>query len=253
MDRLIYTAMTGASHVMERQASLSSNLANTSTTGYRSTVNAFRAVPLVGEGLPTRTFVVNSTTGYDFTPAPLQRTGRTLDVGLNGKGWIAVLLPDGKEGYTRDGNLQVSQNGILQTRSGYPVIDDTGQVRSLGQISIPPDSEITIAADGTLSTVPSGATPSQVTTIGRLKLVNPPENQLVRGADGLFRTQNGNPVAADANVTITPGSVEGSNVSAVGAMVDMISIARQFEMQMQMLKTASDDAQQASQLLHITG
>ncbi len=253
MDRLIYTAMTGASHVMERQASLSSNLANTSTTGYRSTVNAFRAVPLVGEGLPTGAFVVPSTTGYDFTPAPLQRTGRTLDVGLNGKGWIAVLLPDGKEGYTRDGNLQVSQNGILQTRSGYPVIDDTGQVRSLGQISIPPDSEITIAADGTLSTVPSGATPSQVTTIGRLKLVNPPENQLVRGADGLFRTQNGNPVAADANVTITPGSVEGSNVSAVGAMVDMISIARQFEMQMQMLKTASDDAQQASQLLHITG
>ena len=253
MDRLIYTAMTGASHVMERQASLSSNLANTSTTGYRSTINAFRAIPLNGEGLPTRTFVVNSTTGYDFTPAPLERTGRTLDVGLNGKGWIAVLLPDGKEGYTRDGNLQVSPNGILQTRSGYPVIDDTGQAGPPGQISIPPDSEITVAADGTLSAVPTGATPSQVTTVGRLKLVNPPEGQLARGQDGLFRTQNGKPVAADANVTVTPGSLEGSNVSAVGAMVDMISIARQFEMQMQMLKTASDDAQQASQLLHITG
>ena len=253
MDRLIYTAMTGASHIMERQASLSSNLANTSTTGYRSSIDAFRAVPLTGEGMPTRTFVVNATAGYDFTPAPLQRTGRTLDVGLGGKGWIAVLLPNGKEGYTRDGNLQVSTNGILQTRSGYPVIDDTGQPGPPGQITIPPDSEITISADDTLSTVPSGATPSQVTTVGRLKLVNPPEKQLVRGQDGLFHTQDNKPVAADASVTVTPGSLEGSNVSAIGAMVDMISISRQFEMHMQMLKTASDDAQQASQLLSITG
>ncbi len=253
MDRLIYTAMTGASHIMERQASLSSNLANTSTTGYRSTIDAFRAVPLVGEGLPTRTFVVNSTVGYDYTPAPVQHTGRQLDVGLNGKGWIAVLLPDGSEGYTRDGNLQVSLNGILQTRAGNPVIDDTGQPGPPGQITIPPDSEITVSADGTLSTVPSGGLPSQVTTVGRLKLVNPPESQLVRGQDGLFRTQGGKPAAPDANVTITPGSLESSNVSAIGAMVDMISISRQFEMHMQMLKTASDDAQQASQLLSITG
>ncbi len=253
MDRLIYTAMTGASHIMDRQASLSSNLANTSTTGYRSSIDAFRAVPLVGEGLPTRAFVVNSAIGYDFTPAPVQNTGRSLDVGINGKGWIAVQLPNGNEAYTRDGNLQVSLNGILETHSGFPVIDDTGQPGPPGQITIPPDSEVTISADGTLSTVPSGTTPSQVTTVGRLKLVNPPESQLVRGQDGLFHIQNGKPVAADANVTITPASLEGSNVSVIGAMVDMISISRQFEMHMQMLKTASDDAQQASQLLSITG
>ncbi len=253
MDHLIYTAMTGASHILDRQASLSSNLANANTTGYRSTINAFSAIPINGEGAPTRTFVTNSTIGYDFTPATLQQTGRSLDVGLGGKGWITVMLPDGSEAYTRNGNLQVSNNGILQTNSGYPLVDDTGQGGPATQISIPPDSVISIAPDGTISTVPTGATPSQVTIVGRLKLVNPPESQLTRGQDGLFRTRTGRPVASDASVTITPGSLEGSNVSTIGAMVDMISIARQFEMQMQMLKTASDDAQQASQLLSITG
>lgn len=256
MDHLIYTAMTGASHILERQSSLSSNLANANTTGYKSGISAFRAIPLSGQGQQTRTFVMNATVGYDFTPGTLQRTGRSLDVGLGGKGWIAVMLPDGSEAYTRDGNLQVSKNGILQTNSGFPVIDDTGQPGPPGQIAIPDDSEVTIAADGTISTVPtgvSGSTFSQVTTVGRLKLVNPPENQLVRGTDGLFRIQSSKPASPDSNVTVTAGSLEGSNVNAIGAMVDMISIARQFEMQMQMLKTASDDAQQASQLLNITG
>ncbi|MDE2624204.1 MAG: flagellar basal body rod protein FlgF [Betaproteobacteria bacterium] len=256
MDRLIYTAMTGASHILERQSALSSNLANVNTTAYKGGINAFKAIPLNGEGAQTRTFVTNSTVGYDFTPGALQRTGRSLDVGLNGKGWIAVLLPDGSEAYTRDGNLQVSANGILQTHSGYPVIDDTGQPGPPGQIAIPADSQVTVGSDGTISTVPTGVTssaPSQVTTVGRLKLVNPPESQLVRGQDGLFRTQSGKPAPPDSNVTVTPNSLEGSNVNAIGAMVDMISIARQFEMQMQMLKTAADDSQQASQLLNITG
>ncbi len=256
MDHLIYTAMTGASHILERQDALSSNLANVNTTGYKSTINAFRAIPLNGGGQQTRTFVMNAAVGYNFTPAPLQRTGRSLDVGISGKGWIAVMLPDGSEAYTRNGNLQVSSNGILQTNTGYPVIDDTGQPGPPGQIAIPDDSEITIGTDGTISTVPTGVSasaPYQVTTVGRLKLVNPPDSQLVRGADGLFRTQNGRPAAPDSAVTVTSGSLEGSNVSAIGAMVDMISIAQQFQMQMQMLKTAADDAQQASQLLSITG
>ncbi|TAN85731.1 MAG: flagellar biosynthesis protein FlgF, partial [Gallionella sp.] len=78
MDRLIYTAMTGASHVLQQQAAVSENLANASTPGFRATLNTFRAVPLVGEGLPTRTFVVDSTVGADFAPGPLQQTERQL-------------------------------------------------------------------------------------------------------------------------------------------------------------------------------
>lgn len=249
MDRLIYTAMTGASHILERQATLSNNLANNNTTGYRSAVDSFRAIPLNGQGLPTRTFVVNGLSGYDFTPAILTSTGRNLDVGVQGKGWIAVLLPDGTEAYTRNGNLQVTPDGILVTNTGNPVIDDNGELVARGQIIIPPDSQVTIASDGTLSTVPTAPPPTTVTIIGKLRLVDPPESQLFRGDDGLFRTRDRKPVPPSATVSVSSGTLESSNVSAISAMVDMIAISKQFDMHMQMLQNAQSNDQQATQIL----
>lgn len=245
MDRLIYTTMTGANHVLQRQAAVAQNLSNTNTPGYRAAINTFRAVPLVGEGLPTRVFVVDSTAGADFAPGVMQQTGRNLDVAVQGQGWIAVQTEDGSEAYTRNGSLQVTSNGILQTRNGLNVAGDAGP------ITIPADTEITVAKDGTISTVPSGSKPSQVVVVGRIKLVNPPEAQLVRGSDGLFRTKDGNTAEADGNVTVTPGSLESSNVNSVEAMVDMISLARQFDMQMKMLQSADNNAKQASSILNM--
>ncbi len=249
MDRLIYTAMTGASHILERQATISNNLANTNTTGYRSAIDSFRAIPLVGEGLPTRTFVVNGLSGYDLTPATLTHTGRSLDVGINGKGWIAVLLPDNTEAYTRNGNLQVSTDGILQTNTGYPVIDDNGELLARDQIDIPPDTQVTIGPDGTISTVPGGIPPMPSTTVGKLRLVDPSEDQLYRGEDGLFRTRDRKPVPPSTTVTLSPETLESSNVNAISAMVDIISISKQFEMHMQMLQTAQSNDQLATQIL----
>lgn len=245
MDRLIYTAMSGASHTLNKQATVAQNLSNVNTPGYRAAVNTFRAVPLVGEGLPTRTFVVDSTAGADFTPGVMQQTGRSLDVAVQGSGWIAVQMEDGSEAYTRNGSLQLSPNGILQTRSGLNVAGDAGL------ISVPPDTEVTFAKDGTLSTVPSGSKPNQVVVAGRIKLVNPPEGQMVRGDDGLFRTRDGNPAEADASVMLAPGSLEGSNVNTVEALVNMISLARQFDMQMKMLQSADNNAKQAGSILSI--
>ncbi|NDU85645.1 MAG: flagellar basal-body rod protein FlgF [Ferrovum sp.] len=249
MDRLIYTAMTGASHILERQATLSNNLANNNTTGYRSAIDSFRAIPLNGQGVQTRTFVVNGLAGYDFSPATLAQTGRSLDVGIDGKGWIAVLMPDGSEAYTRNGNLQVSPDGVLQTNNGNPVIDDNGEPIATDQIVIPPDSQVTIAADGTVSTVPTGAPPSQATLIGKLRLVDPPESQLIRGEDGLFRTRDKKPVPPSTTVSVSAEHLESSNVNAISAMVDMISISKQFELHMQMLQTAQSNDQQATQIL----
>ena len=246
MDRLIYTAMTGASHVLQQQAAVAQALSNTGTPGYRAAVNTFRAVPLVGDGLPTRAFVVDSTAGADFAPGALQQTGRELDVAVQGQGWIAVQAANGSEAYTRNGSLQISANGILQTRSGLAVAGDGGQ------IAIPPDTEITIARDGTISTVPSGPKPSQVVVVGRIKLVNPPLAQLVRGADGLFRTRDGVPAVADAAVMVASGGLESSNVNVVEAMVNMISLARQFDMQMKMLQSADSNARQAGTILNIS-
>lgn len=247
MDRLIYTAMTGASHVLQQQAAVAQNLSNTNTPGYRAAVNTFRAVPLVGEGLPTRTFVVDSTSGADFAPGVMQTTGRNLDVAVQGQGWIAVQQEDGSEAYTRNGSFQVTPNGILQTRNGQNVAGDTGP------ITIPPDTEVSVAKDGTISTVPSGSKPSQLVVVGRIKLVNPPDNQMVRGDDGLFRIRDGNAAEADGNVTIASGNLESSNVNTVDAMVNMISLARQFDMQMKMLQTADNNSKQASSLLGVNG
>jgi flagellar basal-body rod protein FlgF len=247
MDRLIYTAMTGASHVLQQQAAVSENLANASTPGFRATLNTFRAVPLKGEGLPTRTFVVDSTAGSDFTPAAFQPTGRDLDVAVNGPGWIAVQGPDGKEAYTRNGSFQVTPNGVLQTRTGLNVLGDGGP------ITIPPDTQVTFAKDGTISTVPTTDQVTSVVVVDRLKLVNPPPEQLERGGDGLFRLKDGTAAAADVNVGVVPGTLEGSNVNTVEAIVTMISLARKFDMQMKMLQSADNNAQQASQIMNISG
>ncbi len=245
MDRLIYTAMSGASHTMQQQATVGQNLSNVNTPGYRAVISAFRAVPLVGEGLPTRAFVVDSTAGADFSPGVMQPTGRNLDIAVQGRGWIAVQLENGSEAYTRNGSFHVTPEGILQTRTGLNVAGDTGL------ITIPPNTEVTVAKDGTISTVPTGMPPNQVVVVGRMKLVNPPEAQMVRGDDGLFRTKEGKPAVADIEVIVAPGNLESSNVNTVEAMVSMITLARQFDMQMKMLQSADSNARQASQLLNM--
>ncbi len=243
MDRLIYTAMTGAKHILEQQANTSNNLANATTSGFRAQLNSFRAVPVISDGLPTRAFVVDSTIGTDFTPGVLQQTARDLDVAIQGKGWIALQLEDGSEAYTRHGSLNLSPNGVLQTQSGVNILGDGGP------ISIPPDVTVSIAKDGTVSAIATGIKPGASTILGRIKLVNPPEDSIVRGDDGLFRTRNGEPAEADAGVALVGGALEGSNVNVVDAMVSMISLARQFEMQMNLMKNAEANAGKATQLL----
>lgn len=243
MDRLIYTSMTGANHTLNQKATVAQNLANASTTGYRAESNAFRAVPVFGDGLPTRAFVVDSTIGADFTPGALQTTGRDLDVAVRGSGWIAIQTDDGKEAYTRNGSLQVNPNGILQTASGHKVKGDTGI------ITLPPDTRITIGVDGTVSSVPITPQPNTVAQVGRIKLVNPPEDKLVKGTDGLFRLKDGGESPVDAKVKLVDGTLEESNVNVVHEMVNMIDLARQFDMQMKMLDNAQNNAQKASEIM----
>ena len=243
MDRLIYTAASGAKHILEQQATTSNNLANLSTTGFRAQLDTFRAVPVQSEGMPTRAFVVNNTVGADFSAGPLQLTGRDLDVAIKGPGWIAVQNADGSEAYTRNGALQMSPNGVLTTTSGATIAGEGGP------ITIPPDVTVTVGGDGTISTISSAERPAAPVILGRLKLVNPPEQDLVRGDDGLFRLKDGAPAQADPAVRVAGGALEGSNVNAVDAMVAMISLARSFETQMSLLKNAENNAAKAGQIL----
>ncbi|HEY5798936.1 MAG TPA: flagellar basal-body rod protein FlgF [Burkholderiaceae bacterium] len=243
MDRLVYTAMTGAKHIMDQQATTSNNLANATTTGFRAQLDTFRAVPVTGDGLPTRAFVVNSTAGTDFSQGSMQETGRSLDVALQGPGWLAVTMPDGSEAYTRSGSLKVTENGLLLGSNGMPIQGDGGA------ITIPPNVTVNIGSDGTISSLNTGPVPGPANTVGRLKLVNPPEQDLVRGEDGLFRLKSGDPAPTDPNVRVLGGSLEGSNVNVVESMVTMISLARAFETQMSLMKNAENNAAKASQIL----
>src|SRR5690606_22980762 len=107
-----------------------------------------------------------------------------------------------------------------------------------GAISIPPDTRIAIGGDGTISATENGPTPGEPLVLGRLKLTNPDETNLVRGDDGLFRLRDGGVADTDENVRVLGGAIEGSNVNVVEAMVDMISLARQFDLHMSLLKNA---------------
>ena len=246
MDRLIYTAMTGAKGTMDQQAAVAHNLANATSTGFRAELHKLRAVEVQTEAMRTRSFTVDASVANNFEQGSLQHTGRAYDVALQGKGWLAVQMPDGSEAYTRNGSLDVSANGILQTHDGKPVLGDGGPV------TIPPDNEITIGADGSISASQPDQ-PGVVNVVAQLKLVNPPEADLVRGDDGLFRVRGGAPAQADPNVRVAGGYLEGSNVNVVDQMVQMISLSRQFEMQTRMLSTAEQNDRAAAQVLGRVG
>ena len=248
MDKLIYTVMTGASGTMSRQAAVAHNLANVTTQGYRAEEHRLRAAQVLTHNtspaaLPTRAFAVDASTHTDFSEGALMYTGGNYDVAVRNKGWIALTMPDGTEAYTRAGSFEISENGVLQTKNAIPVQGDGGP------ITIPPDSRVTIERDGTISVVPETGAQNTVNAVGRIKLVNPPETDLVRGEDDLFRLKSGDPAPQDEVVTIASGYLENSNVNPVEQMVAMISLARQFEMQMRMITTAEANDRAATQVL----
>jgi flagellar basal-body rod protein FlgF len=197
------------------------------------------------KGLATRAFAVDASTHTDYTQGPLIATNRSLDMAVRGAGWIALQMPDGSEAYTRNGSLDLDVNGVVQTRSGLPVQGDAGS------ITVPPEQKISVGVDGTISALPESGAQNTVSVIGRVKLVNPPVADLVRGEDGLFRLRDGSAAPLDESVKIATGSLEGSNVNPAEQMVAMISLARQFEMQMKALSTADANDRAATQILAV--
>lgn len=247
MDKLIYTALSGARALSQRQEVLTNNVANANTPGFRAQLQAFEAVPVNGTGAKTRVQVTESSSGSDFSTGPISGTGRKLDVAIEGDGWLAVEGGDGLEAYTRAGALDVDQSGQLRTRTGWTVQGEGGA------LTVPAGHEISIAKDGTVVATPPGKDAKNAITVGRIKLVNPEAKSLQRGADGLFRTGDGSTAPADDKVTLSPGALEGSNVNPVEAMVGMIALARQFEIQMKLLQNAEGNAKSAAQLLSTQG
>lgn len=243
MDKFLYVAMSGAKETLRAQTANSHNLANASTNGFRADLSAFQARAVAGSGYASRVYATNSTTGWDQTVGAQISTGRDLDIAVQGDGFIAVQGRDGREAYTRAGDLLVDANGQLMTKTGLPVLGDGGP------LSVPPNNSLAIAPDGTISIVPQGQGPETTASIGRIKLVNPGNQNLDRGEDGLFRMKDGSDAPADANLRVASGSLEASNVNAAEAMVNMIELARNFELQVKAIKAAEDNGAVSSQLL----
>jgi len=245
MDRMLYVAMTGAKQTLLAQAANTHNLANASTIGFRADLEAFRAMPVYGPGHPSRVYAMAERPGVDFSHGSITQTGRELDVAVQGEGWIAVQAADGTEAYTRAGDLRVTASGQLQTGAGHNVLGNGGP------IAIQQSEKIEIGADGTISIRPLGQAPTTLAVADRIKLVKPPLADLIKGADGLMRLKNNASVPADETVRLSPGSLETSNVSAVEAMVNMITLSRQFEMQVKAMRGAEEIDQSAAQILRL--
>lgn len=246
MDRLIYTAMTGANAAANRQALLSHNLANVSTNGFRAQLETYRAVPLRGDGATTRVFAVESSAGFSDKPGAATRTGRNLDAMNMGNNYFAVQGLDGNEAYTRNGQFEVNVDGTLVNGNGLTMLSSDGS-----PISVPQGAEVSIANDGSIS-AKLGTQPAN--TIGRLKLATPTaDDPLKRGDDGLFRPLSGDPLPNDDTAQVQVGVLEGSNVNAIETMVGMIQTARQFEVQTRLMQTAESNDRSAGQLLSMQG
>lgn len=246
MDRMLYVAMSGAKQNMLAQAINSNNLANISTTGFRADLAAARSMPLFGgTGFPTRVYSMTEKPGIDFKQGAMSTTGRDLDIAIAGKGFISVQAADGSEAYTRAGNLKTDNAGVLQTGAGHIVLGESGP------IIIPESAKVDVGKDGTISITQIGDAGGGSTVIDRIKLVNPDTKELKRNEQGLFILKSGQAAEADDDVSVVSGTIETSNVNAAAALVNMIELARQFEMQIKMLKTAEENNAQATQMMKL--
>jgi flagellar basal-body rod protein FlgF len=247
VDKALYIAMSGAKQNMVAQTNHANNMANLNTTGFRADYAVARSMGVYyGDGQPTRAYAMTESPASDFTPGPIQQTGRDLDVAIEGDGFLAVQSPTGDEAYTRAGDLALDANGLLRTAEGLPVMGNNGP------IALPPNAKASIGEDGTISIQAQGEGPETLAAIDRLKLVLPPYASLEKSADGLFRPLAGGELDADAQVRVASGALEGSNVNAVDAFTEILSLSRQYEMQIKLMKTAEQNSESSARLLQMS-
>lgn len=247
MDRMLYISMSGAQQTMLAQTVNSNNLANVETHGFRADFYQQRSQHVFGDGHASRAYAMTENPAFNSREGALETTGRQLDVAVSGDGWLTVEsnIETGEQAFTRAGNLQIDAAGFLVTPDGHRVMGDSGP------INLPPFEQLEIAGDGTISILPVGQEEAAMAVVDRLKLVNPPMENLMKGKDGLIHAKDGLIVASDPNVRLTSGALETSNVSAVQSLVEMIELSRRFEMQVKMMKTADKNAETTTQMMRM--
>src|SRR5476649_1340396 len=190
--------MTGASQNALAQKAHANNLANISTNGFQRDLEQARSMPVFGDSFPARAFAMTERPATDFSPGAMIETGRDLDVAVSGDGWMAVQTPDGSEAYVRSASMNVDALGVLRAGNGMPIMGNGGP------IAVPPQQQIEVGADGTISIRAMGE-------VDRIKLVQPDLKNMTKGLDGTIHTKDGQPAPADATVKLTSGFLQASN------------------------------------------
>lgn len=246
MDKLIYTAASGMKGHMASQAAIANNMANISTIGFRADRTVFDRLAVSGPGFDTRQPTSEEVLDADRKAGVVTQTGRSLDVAVTGDSWLAVQASDGTEAYTRRGDLQISQTGVLETGDGFPVIGQSGP------ITVPPSQKVTITESGQIAIIPEGSDPTApAQVIDQLKLASTKGTDTVKGLDNLLHVRGGGILPADADARVAPGSLEGSNVNMAQTLIDMITNQREYEVQANLVKQAKDMDESTAALMRL--
>lgn len=245
MDRLVHTSLSAMRGAMARQAATANNIANANTVGFRGEFAAARSLWVRGDTHGARAFSSEEVIGADMRAAALTETGRDLDIAVEGDALLSVQAPDGEEAYTRRGDLRTDESGLLTTGDGYPVLGEQGP------ITLPPADKVKIEPDGGIWIVPAGEEGDQPQLVDRLKLASPVGSNVVKGLDGLFRVRGGGALPADPAGRLVSGSLEGSNVEATKALVDMVEASRAWDNQMKLITTAREMDGAAADLMRL--
>ena len=257
----LYVSKTGLSAQDTALTTISNNLANVSTVGFKRDNAVFQDLlyqikrepgaltsqdSQLPSGLQLGTGVRVTGTAKQFTQGSMQVTERSLDMAVSGRGMFQILLPDGTTGYTRDGQFQVDNTGQVVTANGYPLQP---------AITVPDNvSNLTIGEDGIVTASVAGET--AVVQLGQLDLadfVNPQGLKAI--GNNLFRETeaSGNPVIGTPGLaglgTIQQGTLETSNVDVVEEMVNMITTQRAYEMNSKVVSSADQMLQFITQNL----
>ena len=247
MDRMIYVAMSAARDAQRAQTITSHNIANISTNGFRAIHSALDSAPIPGQGFPSRVNTVAQPEVWSASQGASLATGRDLDVAIQGPGWLAVQGPDGEEAYTRAGNLRVNPNGLLENANGRLVLGNGGP------ISLPPFEKIVLGDDGQISIIPQGQSAESLAQVDRLRLVNPPAENLVRSGDAMFSLRERSRAAGDPAERTATGQLEQTNVTPAGALADMIEMSRHYEMTIRAMNTAEETDAASTRLIRLNG
>lgn len=247
MDRLINTSLTAMRGAMARQAAIANNLANANTIGFRAEIANATSQWIDGKTYDTRVQSAEQVLGANMAQGSIVNTGNPLDVAVNGDALLTVQAMDGSEAYTRRGDLKLTESGLLITGDGLPVMGEGGP------ITLPNADSVKISTDGSIWIVPAGGDANQPQRIDQLKLASPKGSQVAKALDGLFREVNGGVLPSDPLASVTPASVEGSNVNATQALVQMIEASRSWETQIKMINAAKDIDDSGTSLMRMPG